>query len=200
MAGEWVFKRNIPIERIRTELIHALNDLKLRGYSYECREIAGVMTCTVSFEGTEIFEVEVRPTKEGRWGYTERLLTLEPHFVSKARYAGSEIERHFDKSFVIIPEWLGQQAGEGAVNGKERLPPGFPKSEKGVERAKQIWKIVKRLEWEFLQDFERGYRDSPTPSDTELIDAVNEQIEGRKFKTAKRIRDFVRWGSEGLLE
>lgn len=82
--------------------------------------------------------------------------------------------------------------------GEDTAPPAsFPKD---TRRARKIWKIVKQTEREFLDDFKRSYRDDPAPSDTELIDAVNEQVEGRKYRSAKRIRDFVKWGDAGLLE
>jgi len=86
------------------------------------------------------------------------------------------------------------RATSGAV--KAALPPSLPKDKK---RAREVWKIAKRLEQEYLQDFKRGYRDDPAPSDTELVDAVNEQTKGKKFKNARRIRDFARWGDAGLL-
>ena len=86
-------------------------------------------------------------------------------------------------------------------NEKTTLPAGFPTTDKGHDRAKKIWKIVRRKEQECARDFKLSYRDKPTPTDTELIDLVNDDPEiDKKYESAKRIRDFAKWGDAGWLE
>ena len=112
MGGKWIFQKGISIDRIKAEIVHVLNDLDRKVYSFEWREVSGVTSYTVSYQDTEIAEIEVYPTDAGQWSYSEKALNLEPRFRPAVHYVTKQLERHLDKTFVIVPQWIEEIRAE----------------------------------------------------------------------------------------
>jgi len=145
---EWMLQEGVSPEWVKAKIVHFLNSLKNRGYTFDRVEMDQVTSYNVSYQGAKLVEFEVASWGTKNFHYRWRFLDLDrledAIYRRDANYLIEAAENYLYDEAVWLPETVRELEAKRQAN--ERAEPQTDSG--AVSEEEKPWEKIPGHNWD----------------------------------------------------